>query len=184
LVAGIVLVHLWDKSGNLFELGFNQGERVFDRGEYWRLLTSMFLHANPLHLLMNAFALHSLGSLVERLSGAWKMLLLYFVTGLFGSLASAAFHQEAVSVGASGAILGLAGALLALRWRRPKGFSRALAERIYGSLKIPVIIVFLTGFDLMAERTQVQVDNWAHFGGLASGFLLALAWPSLLQKSR
>jgi membrane associated rhomboid family serine protease len=84
-------------------------------GEWWRLGTAMFLHGNPPHLILNAIALWRLGSIVERLLGPPVFLIVYLLTGLLASAASVQFHGSAtVGVGASGAIFGIVGALLAM----------------------------------------------------------------------
>jgi membrane associated rhomboid family serine protease len=163
-------------------LGANEHALVFGKGEWWRLGACMFLHAGELHLLLNMVTLFSLGSLVERLVGPLKFLVIYFTAGLGGSLLSAVNPDNVMSVGASGALLGLAGALLALHFRRPPGFPEQLASRIFGSLLWPVILTFALGLGLSFMGGPIRLDNWAHFGGLFTGLALALAWPSLLQK--
>jgi rhomboid protease GluP len=167
----------------LRQMGANQHELVFAQGQVWRLLASMFLHGGELHLLFNMASLFSLGTLLERLAGSGKFLLIYFAAGLLGSLFSAAQPGNPMSVGASGAIFGIAGALLALNYRRPPEFPRPLAERIFGSLIRPVALAFGLGLLISAGGGPVRFDNWAHFGGLFGGAALVLARPSLLQKS-
>lgn len=164
-------------------LGANQHELVFGKGQWWRLLSCMFLHAGELHLVFNMASLFSLGAIVEKLCGPAKFLLIYFAAGLGGSLLSAWHGGEAPSVGASGAIFGLAGALMALNFRRPPHFPLPLATRIFKSLLMPVALTFGLGLMLALGGEGLRFDNWAHFGGLFTGFALVYAWPSLLQKS-
>src|SRR4029077_17115659 len=121
-------------------LGANEHQLVFGKGEWWRLLACMFLHAGELHLFFNMITLFSLGSLLERLVGPLRFLVIYFAAGLGGSLLSALNPENVMSVGASGAIPGRAGALLALHFRRPAGFPAQLAKRIFGSLALPVAL--------------------------------------------
>lgn len=84
-------------------------------GEWWRLGTATFLHGNPPHLILNALALWRLGAIVERLLGPPVFLIVYVLTGLLASVASVQFHDsELVGVGASGAVFGIVGALLAI----------------------------------------------------------------------
>jgi membrane associated rhomboid family serine protease len=170
----------WDKALEL--LGANQGYYVFSRGEFWRLGACIFLHAGLLHLCMNMLSLFTLGSLLERMSGPLRMLFIYFVAGLCGSLLSALSGSAHLSVGASGAIFGLAGALLALRFRRPPNVPEALARRIFEALFRPVFFFILLGVVLVLLQSPLLLDNWAHLGGLGMGFGLAFFWPALLKR--
>ena len=138
-------------------------------GEYWRLVTSMFLHGGLLHLALNGWALFQLGSLLELLMGPRRMLLVYFVTGIAGSLASATFTQKP-SVGASGAIFGLLGALIAFLLRRrgaltPQG--KSILMQLVGWAVINVVFGF----------SEPGIDNSAHLGGGAAGLLFGFALP-------
>ncbi len=165
--------------------GLNQGDLIWGQAEYWRLLASMFLHVNFLHLAMNMVGLYSLGTLLERLAGKRSLLLIYFASGLLGGLLSSLGSlgtSAPGSVGASGAIMGLAGALLALRWRRPPGLPKLLAERIYLQLSKPVLFIFVLGFGLKLIPGRFLLDNLGHLGGLGAGFLLVLIWPGLLAQ--
>ncbi|HEY0512162.1 MAG TPA: rhomboid family intramembrane serine protease [Thermoanaerobaculia bacterium] len=148
---------------SLTELGANYGPAV-RAGQYWRLVTSMFLHGSILHLALNAWALYQLGALFELLLGSSRMLLVYFVTGIAGSLASDVFAQRP-SVGASGAIFGLMGALIAFLLRHraaltPQG--KSILMQLVGWAAINVFFGF----------SDVQIDNSAHLGGGAAGLLL------------
>jgi membrane associated rhomboid family serine protease len=98
----------------LIAAGSNLGPYTTD-GEWWRLLTSLFLHLGVWHLLFNMWALASFGPLAERLYGSANYLLLYLVAGVTGSLVSISWQPEVNSVGASGAIFGILGSLLAAR---------------------------------------------------------------------
>jgi rhomboid protease GluP len=135
-------------------------------GEYWRLLTSMFLHIGLMHLAFNAYALIILGTELERLYGPGRFLAIYLLAGLFGSLASYAFSYS-LAAGASGAIFGLIGALAA--------FFLVHRERLgaYGRTRL-ANIAFLIAVNLFFGFTQTGIDNLAHIGGLLSGF--ALGW--------
>ena len=135
-------------------------------GEYWRLLTSMFLHIGLMHLAFNAYALIILGTELERLYGPGRLVAIYLFSGLFGSLASYAFSYN-LAAGASGAIFGLIGALAA--------FFLVHRERLgtYGRTRL-ANIAFLIAVNLFFGFTQTGIDNFAHIGGLLSG--LALGW--------
>ncbi len=140
------------------------------QGEVWRLLTAGLVHGGVLHLAMNAMVLNDVGRLVESLFGARRFLVLLWVSVLGGSLASVATNPNP-SVGISGGLFGLVGAMLAvgLRHRRrlPPPVRRMLVR---GPIEVIVLNLAL-GF---AVRF---IDNSAHLGGLVTGFVLALALP-------
>ena len=129
--------------------------------EWWRVVTAMFLHGGLLHIGFNMMALMQFGPAIEELYGSARYLFIYVFTGAFGFLISAAFGN--FSVGASGALLGLVGVMLAVTSKRGGSYMRELRSRLITS----VVILFVLGFShLMA------MDNFAHGAGLASGFLL------------
>lgn len=133
----------------------------------WRLLSATFLHAGFLHLAMNMWALLDTGRIAERFFGSAQLVLIYLAAGVFGSLASLYFAaRTSVAVGASGAIFGVVGALLAAlytkRHRLPTGFARALRSSMLA----------FTAFSLFMGFASSHIDNSAHLGGLISGFLL------------
>ncbi|HEX2926241.1 MAG TPA: rhomboid family intramembrane serine protease [Ruminiclostridium sp.] len=130
------------------------------QGQYWRFITPMFLHADIVHLAVNSYSLYIIGSQAERIFGRGRFLAIYFVAGFIGSAASFAFSLNS-SVGASGAIFGLLGAMLYFSIRRP-----ALLKSSYGANLITMVIINLAyGF------MNKQIDNHAHLGGLVGGFL-------------
>lgn len=137
------------------------------RGEYWRLLTSVFLHIGLLHLLFNMFALLSIGRLAESIYGHARFLAIYLVSGVSGALFSYLFSRSP-SAGASGAIFGVAGALAVFyAANRP-------ARPIAGQGQLGGILMLLA-FNGIYGFLQPGVDNWGHAGGLISGVALA-AW--------
>lgn len=155
-------------SGNsLIAWGSNFGPYTTD-GEWWRLFTSLFLHVGVLHLLFNLWALASFGPLVERLYGSMNYLLLYIVAGVTGSLASISWRPDVNSVGASGAILGILGALLAAQLRGRESFPGNIVRPLRNTT-----LVFL-GWTLYSGFTSEGIDNAAHLGGLGAGFLMGL----------
>jgi rhomboid protease GluP len=165
----VVYVLQWVTGGQLTEIGANYGPAVRE-GQYWRLVTSMFLHGGFFHLALNGWALFQLGSLFETWLGSPRLLLVYFATGLAGSLASAWFTQ-APSVGASGAIFGLMGALIAFLLRRraaltPEGKS------------ILMQLVAWAAINVYFGLSDPQIDNSAHLGGCAAGLLLGFVLPA------
>ncbi len=137
-------------------------------GQPWRLLSATVLHAGALHLGFNMWALSSMGRIAERFYGNLPFLLLYLLCGLAGSLASLFFSaREAVSVGASGAIFGVAGAILAALLTKPHKLPPELVRSMRASL------LLFVGYSLFMGLTTSFVDNAAHIGGLATGFALA-----------
>jgi rhomboid protease GluP len=152
--------------------------------QLWRLVTATFLHAGILHLAFNMWALYSVGPYVEKFYGKRKLFLVYILTGIGGSLLSLAFDffgfwssqgtqaGFAVSVGASGAIFGLIGLLLGQRYRK-NNYAAELNIDTY-QLWLVVIYNFLLGFGLNIGGSGININNWAHLGGLFSGFLFGL----------
>lgn len=145
------------------KLGANYVE-LLRAGEVWRLFTYMFLHAGIIHLLINMYSLFILGTQTETFIGKWKFLVIYFVSGICGGLMSAALGGN-VSVGASGAIFGLTGALLYFGYYYRNYLGAALRNQI-----IPVIVI-----NLMIGFMISGIDNFCHIGGLAGGFLTTMA---------
>lgn len=142
-------------------------------GEWWRLITSVFVHIGVVHLGLNMYALFSVGVYLEPALGRWRFLALYLVSGVFASLTSTWWHENTVSAGASGAIFGLYGVFLALL------ASKLLDEHIRKSMFTSIAI--FVGYNLL-YGLKAGVDNAAHIGGLVSGFALGYLY-CLLQKS-
>jgi rhomboid protease GluP len=132
-------------------------------GEYYRLVTAMFLHGGLIHIGFNMMVLMDIGPVVEEVYGSARFLFLYTAAGIAGYVFSAftPFRPHpALGVGASGAILGLIGVMIAITTRRGGSAMQALRSRLVSW----VVSIFVFGF-LMSG-----IDNWAHFGGLAAGF--------------
>ena len=130
------------------------------QGEWYRLVTAMFLHGSLIHIGCNMMVLLDVGPLLEELYGAPRYLFLYVLTGMLSFVVSALFGH--LAVGASGALMGLIGLMLAITTKRGGAHMKALRSR----LLTWVVITFLIGFTLPG------VDNAAHSGGLAAGFVL------------
>jgi len=168
----------------MLRLGANEPALTLGQHQYWRVLASAFLHGGVLHIALNMVALFSLGSLVERLAGPWRMAALYLAAALSAGLASALLNPATQpSLGASGAILGLAGVLLAPRWRRDPRFPLGLAQRLHQWLARSMVFLFGLGLAFALLGLPVQLDNAAHFGGLLCGFAIGYLWPSFLVRS-
>jgi rhomboid protease GluP len=148
-----------------FHYGANFGPYTLS-GEWWRLLTYMFLHGGAMHIFFNMWCLWDLGRLCESLYGRWTFAAVYLITGVAGGLASIAWNPRVLSVGASGAIFGLAGALIASFYLGEFSLPRVA---ISGTLRSLVIFaVFNLGFGQLFGG----IDNACHIGGLVSGLAL------------
>jgi rhomboid protease GluP len=166
IAAGYVLQMLWGDA--MIAAYANYGPAVW-HGQWWRLVTSMFLHGGLVHLLVNGWALYQLAGLFEIWLGWPALLLVYFISGIAGSLASALITSEP-SVGASGAIFGLLGALIGFLLKHRERLTpqaKSLLMQLVGWAVINVIF----GFSVKG------IDNAAHLGGCAAGFLCGLILP-------
>ena len=135
-------------------------------GQWWRLLSSTFIHYGVLHLGFNMWCLWSLGNLAERLFGNGRFLMIYILSGLGGSAASLVWHPYVVSAGASGAVFGIAGALAAFLYLARIHLPERAARNLLTS-----ILIFI-GFNLAFGFTVPGIDNAGHLGGLVIGALL------------
>jgi membrane associated rhomboid family serine protease len=150
-------------SATLQRLGGLQTSLVTTRGQGWRLMSCVWLHAGVIHILVNMLALIFIGLQLEREFGAFRIGLLYLISGLGGSLLSALFLTNEIAVGASGALFGLLGASLSeilTNW--------TIYKRKCGALCTLIILVAVN----LALGLLPHVDNFAHIGGFLSGFLL------------
>lgn len=155
----------------LLAWGGNEGAHTLS-GEPWRLLSALFLHGSVLHVGLNMLALYQIGQLVERMFGHWRYLSIYLGAGAMASVASVWWRQDVVSIGASGAIFGLFGALLVyLLVHR-----RAIQSEVFRSLRKTTL--GLIGYSLLIGFVIPGVDNAAHVGGLVGGLLLGAALAS------
>jgi rhomboid protease GluP len=137
-------------------------------GQWWRLATALFIHWSFLHLVFNMAVLAQAGRVVERLYGHTRYAALYLSAGIVASLASLCWHATLDSAGASGAIFGVLGALLAHVLRYPSSLPRTVyRQRLWMALTV-------VGYGLFNGLREQRVDNAAHVGGLLAGF--ALGW--------
>lgn len=146
-------------------------------GQWWRLLTYQFLHANLLHIAINMWVLWNVGRLTERLYGSITLLFLYLASGILAGFTSIVWNPELVSVGASGSIFGILGAFLAflVRFRN---------EAPPSVLRYWIPALVFAAYNLFAGAYQPGVDNAAHVGGLIGGFLLGLMLARELGEAR
>jgi len=138
---------------------------IFERGDWWRLVTVMFLHNGVMHLALNLWALYQLGSIFETLFGSARFLLTYALAGLVASVASAALARG-VSVGASGAIFGVLGALIFSIRRSPRWRHQPWTRGFILQL------LFWAGINILIGFTVPGIDNAAHLGGFVTGLVL------------
>lgn len=162
----------------LLGFGAKQNNLIAEQHQYWRLITSIFIHIGIIHLFLNNYALWIVGQEIERIYGSARFVTLYLATGIVGSVGSYVFNPQATSAGASGAIFGLFGimAAFAFRYRKeiPEFLSRDIKRRV-----IPII-----GINLIFGFSTHIVDNAAHIGGLLSGIALALVVPYMRPHER
>ena len=151
--------------------GANYGPLTLS-GDWWRLLTYMFLHGDIWHIAFNMWCLWSLGGLCESLYGRWTYAAIYLITGVSGGLASVAWNPRVWSVGASGAIFGLAGALISSFYLGEFDIPRDVIQANLKSLLFFAGFNILFGISAIGDLFGIRVDNSAHIGGLFSGLIL------------
>ncbi len=151
-------------AGGLVDLGAVYGPFVVVEGEWWRLLTAMFLHGGMTHLLMNMFSLYIIGRPMELYFSPKSYLSLYLLTGIVGGLISIVVHPETVAIGASGAIFGVFGALSGYFF----AYRRELGEHAHQFMKDFALII---GINLILGFSIPNIDVSAHAGGLVSGLI-------------
>ncbi len=169
IIAINILIYLFMVLTNSYDQIINKyavyGPYIIRYGEYYRLLTGAFLHANVFHLAFNCYALYIIGSQIESFMGKYKYLVIYLFSAIGASLLSVVISKNP-SIGASGAIFGLMGALLYFGYHY-----RVYLGTVIKSQIIPLIVInLLIGFVL-----SDSIDNFAHIGGLISGVFITMA---------
>ena len=153
----------------LLSFGASSSSYVFDGGEIWRLLTSNYIHIGLPHLLFNMWCLYSIGEALEYFMGSVFFILIYTVSGIVGSLTSCLYYSNnIVSAGASGAVFGIAGALLVAAIYLRIKYGRSEFNFDYSS------IIFFIGFNIVYGLNMPGIDNACHMGGLFTGMFLGL----------
>lgn len=132
-------------------------------GEWYRLISSMFLHFNFEHILMNMLSLFIFGKIVESIIGSWRMLIIYIISGLYGNFVSLSFNTTTISVGASGTIFGLIGSIFVIMY-----LSKNFNKKMIGQLLIALVVLIV--FSLFMSNINIM----AHLGGFISGVLITL----------
>ena len=157
-------------TASLISWGANVRYLTLD-GQWWRIITNVFVHIGLLHVLFNMYALLYIGVLLEPQMGRLRFLAAYLLTGIMASLTSLYWHPNIISAGASGAIFGMYGVFLAL-------LTTNLIDKTRRRALLASIVVFVA-FNLL-YGTGKGVDNAAHVGGLVSGILIGyLFYPGL-----
>ena len=182
----------------LLRWGADYGPFVLVLGQWWRLVTAMFVHVGIIHLATNMWCLWNLGLLGEPLVGAWGLFAAYLLTGIGGNLLSVAVHsglpgasEGIVGAGASGAVFGLAGLLIVLLKSKLLPLPEAELKRLRRSVIWFAVLNFVLGAGTWVAHSSLRIDNMAHLGGFVTGLLLALPMvpkigvlPSLFRQRR
>ena len=167
-------IHPFYPSGyELLEWGANRRFETTN-GEWWRLFTSIFVHSGITHLIVNISGLVIAAVLIEPKLGRTNYFILYLLSGVFGSLTSTYWYANTISVGASGAIFGLFGAILSL----------ALTNSFHPIEKKGILILIgtYTGIALLCGLMG-SIDNAAHIGGFISGMFISLIIHKLNNRN-
>ncbi|MBS6601624.1 MAG: rhomboid family intramembrane serine protease [Clostridium sp.] len=157
----------------LLYMGGNYGALV-SKGQVWRLLTCAFLHGGLIHILCNMYALYAIGPQVEILFGRVKYIIIYFFSAIGGSLLSFTCSPNNLSIGASGAIFGLFGAMVVFVLKYKDRIPKKVLNNLFGV----IILNLLIGFNLQG------IDNFGHIGGLLAGALVAFLILTKEAKDR
>jgi rhomboid protease GluP len=155
-------------------LGAKFGPYIFQEHQYWRLVTAGFLHGGWLHILMNSWVLYDLGAQVEQVYGTPRFLVLYFVGTVVGFYLSAVVNPLVPSLGSSAGIMGLIGAMIAFGVSHRSSVGKAI-RNFYARW-----VIYIIAFGLIPG---FSVDNWAHIGGLAGGFVVGYVAGTPVRSS-
>lgn len=164
-----------ENNETLLKFGALNKDYVIIYNQYYRIITSAFLHIGVLHLVVNMYSLYILGKEIEDYYGKVKFLLIYLSSAIFGSLLSLIFLEpNYISAGASGAIFGLAGSLLYFGYHYRALLNNAITKQV-----LPIVLLnLLIGF--MASG----INNFAHIGGLLGGFITSIALGVKYKSSK
>jgi len=161
---------------DLLKWGADAGPLTLQNGELWRVLTSNYVHGGIIHIALNMWCLWSLGSLAEQIFDRWTYFLTYTACGVAGSIVSLWLHPKNVSVGASGAIFGLAGALIAALYL---GRLPIHPAALRGTLKS---LLSFAAYNLFFGAVVPFIDNSAHIGGFVAGLAIGAALAGHLMS--
>lgn len=156
---------IYDKTGNITSLLVNDYEEI-QAGQYYRLITSMFMHADIIHLAFNMYALYTLGPQVERYYGSKRFIFIYFLSGIMGNIFSSLFLMSGeISLGASTALFGLLGSISYFTY-----YYRATIQNFLNSPILPTLIV-----NLIISLSVTNIGLMGHVGGFIGGLLIAMS---------
>ncbi len=163
--------------------GVNYGPLTLS-GQYWRLFTPAFLHGGIFHIAVNMWCLWSLGRLSERLFGKWQTLAIYMVTGVGGALLSIASNPNHAELGASGAVFGIVGAVMAGVKFGDLNISMGEKRAIFSSAVSFAVLNFVLGFSALGTSGILggRVDNMCHLGGFVTGLLVGLPLGAFARR--
>lgn len=142
---------------------------LLDMGDWFRIVTAIFVHGGILHLFFNMYALYYLGTIVEHLYGPWRYIVIYAVSGVVGNLISLMFYYDAIVIGASGALFGLAGIAVVAGFKSDTSYyMRGISVSLIPMVIFNIVYGFIPGS---------HINNAAHLGGFATGVLLGYLIP-------
>lgn len=159
-----LLSYIFNNPNTVIYLGGTNRTLILNYNEYYRLITSCFIHANFFHLFINCYSLYIIGTQVESFYGKLKYIIIYLSSGIIGNLLSICF-SDYLSVGASGAIFGVIGALLYFGYHYRLYLGNAIRTQIIPTIILNLFIGFLIS----------GIDNVAHIGGLIGGIFVSMA---------
>jgi rhomboid protease GluP len=170
---GLVLPDLGDR---MFALGASRGYEVLVQGQYYRLVTAMFLHGGLAHIFFNMYALYVIGRGIEPVFGSTRFTIVYLLGGLAGSVLSVVMGNPSAfegvpSVGASGAVFALFGAEMVYLYRHRKLMGERAGRQLRSLLMLLGLNLFI-GLASWTSGSRIRIDNWAHIGGLIGGLIL------------
>lgn len=175
----------------LLQWGADNGGLVLQYGEWWRLITAMFVHVGVIHLATNMWCLWNLGLLGEPLLGPIGTVAVYLLTGISGNLLSVAVNPDlpmgphsVVGAGASGAVFGLAGVLIVLLKSKLLPIPEYELKRLRKSVIYFAALNFIIGASTLLMPSLIRIDNMAHLGGFLSGLALGVPLVPRIGSAR
>jgi rhomboid protease GluP len=173
IISAIMSDNFWDISSSvLLILGGKYGPLIND-GEWWRILTCNFLHGGLIHIGMNMYSLYAIGPQIEEIFGKIKYVIIYTVAGISSSLLSYYLAPNTLSIGASGAIFGLLGALLSFAIKEKDRINKGAITNI----------VVIVAINLYIGTTIPNIDNYAHLGGFLGGIISSILCLLMAKKN-
>ncbi|MFW5800127.1 MAG: rhomboid family intramembrane serine protease [Spirochaetota bacterium] len=149
---------------------------LVNKGQVIRFISSIFLHAEWMHLLFNIYGLFILGRLVERSVGTFQLYFTFLISGITGNLLTYFFHEGIVGVGASGGVFGILGAFVVYIFWRRKDFNQKLFKSLIANFAI------IIGINIFFGLTNPEINNLAHFGGFLGGILTTSLYILVSEK--